>query len=122
MRSIVQAGVFVAAMAGIALVSMQLRPVGPEPVAFRAVSVTFPADAAVYPVLGGGASSAAVMNANCLGCHSASMVMTQPRLTRAEWEGEVAKMRSVYKAPVDPGDDAVIVDWLTAMSEGLPDG
>ena len=62
-----------------------------------------------------GGPSAETINANCLSCHSGEMVLNQPHLSRIEWQGEVTKMRSVYKAPVAASDDAAIVDWLVAM-------
>lgn len=83
------------------------------------VSVDLPGDLVPYPDLPGGPSAEAI-NANCLGCHSADMAMTQPRLTQTEWAGEVAKMRNVFKAPIDPRDDAAIIAWLTDWSRRLP--
>ena len=84
------------------------------------LSVELPSEFVPYPELGPGAPSAEAVNGNCLACHSAELVMTQPRLTKPEWAAEVTKMRNVYKAPVDQADDAAIVAWLTAMSERLP--
>jgi hypothetical protein len=43
------------------------------------------------------------------------MILTQPPLAKAAWEAEVAKMRNVYKAPVDEKDVPTIVDYLTAV-------
>ncbi len=86
------------------------------------VSVTLPGDMGAYPELGQGAPAADAINNNCLGCHSAEMVLTQPRLTPAEWQAEVAKMRNVFKAPVDPADDAAIVAWAVEWSKRLPVG
>ena len=60
-----------------------------------------------------GVSSDAV-NGNCLACHSAGMILAQPRLTRVQWGETIAKMRAVYAAPIDPADDAAILDWLVA--------
>ncbi len=77
------------------------------------VSIDLPFDDTPFPELAGGPSAAAI-NENCRSCHSASMVLNQPRLTRAEWAAEVAKMRSTYKPPVAPADDAAIIDWLAA--------
>ena len=54
-------------------------------------------------------------NANCLLCHSIDMVLYQPPLSRAGWEAEVKKMRNVYKAPIDPTDDAALVDYLMSI-------
>ena len=78
------------------------------------VAIELPDGSAPFPDLPG--ASADAINGNCLACHSAEMVLTQPKLTPAEWTAEIAKMRGVYKAPVDPGDDAAILAWLTAYS------
>jgi hypothetical protein len=78
------------------------------------VSIELPVADAMFPEIAGGPSADAINN-NCLACHSTEMVTNQPRLTAAEWAASVAKMRSVYKAPVDPADDAAIVAWLVAM-------
>jgi cytochrome c5 len=56
-----------------------------------------------------------VVNNNCLTCHSAGMVLTQPRLPRAVWQAEVEKMRNTYKAPVDAEDVPAIVDYLANL-------
>lgn len=78
------------------------------------VSIELPVADALFADVRGG-PSADTINNNCLACHSTEMVTNQPRLTAAEWAASVAKMRSVYKAPVDPADDASIVAWLVAM-------
>jgi cytochrome c5 len=57
------------------------------------------------------------INSNCLACHSAGMVLTQPKMSRAAWQSEVEKMRSVYKAPIAQADVPAIVAWL-ASHEG----
>jgi cytochrome c5 len=56
-----------------------------------------------------------VVNNNCLTCHSAGMVLTQPRLPRAVWQAEVEKMRNTYKGPIDAGDVPAIVDYLATL-------
>ena len=58
---------------------------------------------------------AEAVNNNCLACHSAGMVLTQPKLTKAQWTETVNKMVHVYKAPVDQADVQTIVDYLTAL-------
>ena len=58
-----------------------------------------------------------VVNTNCLACHSAGMVLTQPRLPRAVWQAEVDKMRSTYKAPIAAEDVSAIVDYLAKLSD-----
>lgn len=97
-----------------------LLAVGAAP-APRPVSIDLPFDATPFPDLGPGAPLADTINNNCLSCHSTEMVLTQPALTRAEWAGEVTKMRSVYKAPVAEADDAAIIDWLVVMSTRRPE-
>ena len=62
--------------------------------------------------------NADVINGNCVACHSAGMVLTQPSLSRKEWQAEVNKMRNVYKAPVSGPDADAIVDYLAA-TKGL---
>jgi hypothetical protein len=57
-------------------------------------------DLPVGPMFPDGPHADAVNN-NCLGCHSAGMVLNQPALSKAQWKAEVNKMRMVYKAPID---------------------
>jgi hypothetical protein len=52
---------------------------------------------------------------NCLGCHSAGMILNQPTMPKAAWEAEVTKMRTVYKAPVDEKAVPAIVEYVTAV-------
>ena len=76
--------------------------------ALKSVSVELPVSDVVFP---GGAKADAVA-ANCLSCHSAGMVLTQPDLTKVAWTGIVEKMIHAYKAPVAEADVAAIVDYL----------
>jgi hypothetical protein len=64
-------------------------------------------DATVPP--GPGADA---VNGNCLACHSADHLMTQPSLPKKTWEEVVQKMIAAYKAPISPQDAAAIVDYL----------
>lgn len=80
-------------------------------VTLTSVSADLPFGERVYP----GGDAAAAINANCLSCHSTGMVLTQPKLSEATWKAEVAKMRAVYKAPVDDADAAAIVAYLVKM-------
>jgi hypothetical protein len=57
------------------------------------------------------------VNNNCLVCHSAGMVLTQPRLPRAVWQAEVDKMRSTYKAPIAAEDVPAIVEYLAKLPD-----
>ena len=83
-------------------------------VTLHSVSVEFPDPGRMFP----GDSKADAINNNCLACHSAGMVLTQPVLSRAEWQSEVDKMRNTYKAPVDASDVTSIVDYLVALKLG----
>jgi mono/diheme cytochrome c family protein len=61
-----------------------------------------------------GAGSDAANN-NCLACHSADMVLNQPALSKTQWRAEVEKMRTAYKAPIDPKDVDAILDYLVSV-------
>ena len=76
-------------------------------------TIALPPDEARFPEPAG-----ALLNANCLSCHSASMILYQPRLTEAQWQAAVAKMRDAYKAPIAEGDVAGIVRELVALNAG----
>jgi hypothetical protein len=43
------------------------------------------------------------------------MVLNQPALSRSEWQAEVDKMRTAYKAPIDQKDVGSIVDYLVSL-------
>lgn len=83
--------------------------------AFQNTSITLPADTTTLPP-GPGVEA---VTTNCLSCHSPEMILTQPRLTRKAWEGEVEKMAKVYKAPIDQAAVPQIVDYLVATNERL---
>ena len=82
-------------------------------VTLHSVNVDFPDPGRMFP----GDTKADAINNNCLACHSAGMVLTQPALSRAEWQSEVEKMRSTYKAPVEESDVPAIVDYLVALKD-----
>ena len=85
-------------------------------IALTNTSITLPDDTVAFPVRAGSDA----MTANCAACHSAEMILTQPRLTTAEWQAEIKKMKAVYKAPVDPADETAILAYLEATSAALP--
>jgi cytochrome c5 len=80
-------------------------------VTLHSVNVEFPDPGRMFP----GDGKADAINNNCLACHSAGMVLTQPAMSRAEWQSEVEKMRGSYKAPVEEADVPAIVDYLVAL-------
>jgi sulfite dehydrogenase (cytochrome) subunit B len=54
---------------------------------------------------------------NCLACHSADYINTQPfgpKFGRDFWTAEVTKMIKVYGAPIVDDDAKKIVDYLAA--------
>lgn len=79
-------------------------------VTLTSTAVSFPASTAIFP----GANADAI-NANCVTCHSPSMVLNQPPLTKEVWAAEVSKMRKVYGAPVAEADVPAILNYLTAL-------
>jgi mono/diheme cytochrome c family protein len=55
------------------------------------------------------------INNNCLACHSAGMVLNQPKLSKQAWAAEVNKMINAYEAPVSPQDVGAIIEYLTGL-------
>ncbi len=56
----------------------------------------------------------------CVLCHSADYVTTQPPLARAAWTATVEKMRAKYGAPVPTNAVPSLVDYLVT-AYGKPD-
>ena len=84
-----------------------------EKLVLKSVTADLPFGDRMFP---DGPGSEAVNN-NCLACHSAGMVLTQPALSKERWHEEVEKMRTAYKAPIDPKDISAIVDYLVALGK-----
>jgi cytochrome c5 len=95
------------ASAGIASLGAQAQ----DKLALKSVRVDLPNSDRTFPD-GPGAD---VANNNCLACHSAGMVLNQPKMSKTQWEAEVNKMRTVYKAPIDHKDVTPIVDYLISI-------
>ena len=55
---------------------------------------------------------AELVTAQCLVCHSADYISTQPRLTRAQWQAGVAKMQQKYGAAIATNSVERLVDYL----------
>ena len=81
-----------------------------SPLTLKSVSVDLPDRGTMFS-----GPESDVVNNNCLACHSAGMVLNQPRLSKQAWTAEVHKMINNYKAPVAPEDVGAIVDYLTAL-------
>jgi cytochrome c5 len=60
------------------------------------VRVELPASDEPFPP----GTGADIASSQCLLCHSAGMVLTQPPLKKDEWRAEIMKMRSAYGAPI----------------------
>lgn len=57
---------------------------------------------------------------NCLLCHSADYISTQPPLSRAQWQAIVVKMQQKFGAPVTTNQIPPIVDYLSATYGSRP--
>jgi sulfite dehydrogenase (cytochrome) subunit B len=53
-----------------------------------------------------------LVTAQCLVCHSADYISTQPRLTRVQWQGTVIKMQQKYGATIPTNNVQRLVDYL----------
>jgi len=53
-----------------------------------------------------------IVMAQCLLCHSADYVSTQPRLSRTAWKNTVIKMRDKYGAPLPEERIEALLDYL----------
>ena len=82
-----------------------------SPLSLKSVSVDLPPGDGMFPN-GPGADA---INNNCLACHSADMVLNQPAMSKVRWQAEVDKMRTAYKAPIDPKDVDAILDYLVSV-------
>ena len=80
------------------------------PMTFQSVNADLPTGDAVFS-----GSGSDPVNTNCLACHSAEMVLTQPALPKEKWGEVVHKMINVYKAPIDESDIDPIVSYLSAL-------
>lgn len=76
------------------------------------VKVDLPASDESFPP-GVGAD---IANSQCLICHSAGMILTQPPLKRDEWRAEITKMRTVYGAPILQEQVDGLAEYLTNIN------
>jgi len=61
-----------------------------------------------------------VVLGQCVLCHSADYVTTQPPMVRAAWLASIEKMRSKYAAPIPTNSVSLLADYLT-LQYGKPD-
>jgi len=85
----------------------------PRPPTLKSVSIELPDDAGLFT-----GPSGDLLNARCIACHSASMVLTQPPMTAMQWRATVVKMRDAYRAPVPEADVDAIAAALASLQEG----
>jgi len=57
-----------------------------------------------------------IATSQCLICHSAGMVLTQPSLKKDEWRAEIVKMRTAYGAPIPEDQVAGLAEYLTNIN------
>jgi mono/diheme cytochrome c family protein len=98
------------ALAAIAGWILLASPAAPVQAAEPGSDWKLPAD---QPVLAPGAGRELALG-QCILCHSTDYISTQPRLTRAQWQATVDKMRVRYGAPVLTNQAPALVDYLTA--------
>lgn len=78
-------------------------PVWAEP-----LRIVLPAETASFRV----ASGVELAMAQCVQCHSAEYITTQPPLGREAWKASLQKMRGKYGAVVPPESEAALLDYL----------
>lgn len=101
------------------LAALALAGCDPGPtIAFQDASITLPDDPIDLPE---GPGRDAVLE-NCTACHSPSTMLQQPKVSREKWESTVAKMITLYKAPVDPEAVPQIVDYMVSVQAKQSDG
>jgi cytochrome c len=72
------------------------------------VTITLPPDTATFKATTG----SGLVSGQCLTCHSAMYVTTQPALSYKTWLGEVTKMQQKYGAPISTNDIPQIAYYL----------
>ena len=60
-----------------------------------------------------------LVQGQCILCHSADYISTQPRLTGTQWRATVTKMQLKYGAPIMTNTVDRLVDYLS-KSYGVP--
>jgi hypothetical protein len=99
----------IALVLGVALAPVCAR--ADSQLSLKSVSVDLPPGVDMFPN-GPGADA---INNNCLACHSSDMVLNQPAMSKVRWQAEVDKMRTAYKAPIDPKDVDAILGYLVSV-------
>lgn len=82
----------------------------------RSTAIELPPDQQTFPA----GPNVDLVDRRCRACHSASMVLQQPAMSREQWLASVVKMRDVYRAPVGEAEVAAIVEYLAALDAPAP--
>ncbi|HVC59584.1 MAG TPA: cytochrome c [Acetobacteraceae bacterium] len=94
----------------VAIAAAAVPAFGQTPFTLKSVSVDLPSGTRTFSGVG-----ASIVNQNCLGCHSAGIVLNQPDMPKASWAIEVDKMRHAFKAPMDAKDVPAIIAYLARI-------
>ncbi len=86
------------------------------PAAETPVAITLPAQNTNFRP----APGIEIARRDCLTCHSAEYVTSQPPLSKAAWTKEVAKMRTAYGATIPDADTDALVAYLVAQNITTP--
>ena len=100
----------VSVLIGIQAIQAQSVPVEPSKNAYVSDNLVLPSETAKLK----DGTGIQALNSNCLLCHSVDYVMTQPKLTRAQWTAGVEKMRAKFGAVISTNTVPVIVEYLTS--------
>lgn len=84
----------------------------PAGAADNVVSITLPED---HDSFRAGPNAEAVAN-HCVICHAPDYVYMQPPLTRAQWEAEVKKMKTVFGCPLPDELVDQMTDYLVGQN------
>lgn len=84
----------------------------PANFALDTTAIALPPEPAILP------PEAALVTQNCTACHSPEMILSQPPLDDKKWQAEIDKMRTVFKASVDPAQDRQLIAELRALQRG----
>ena len=72
------------------------------------VRIVLPAETASFRV----GPDAEMAMAQCLQCHSAEYITTQPPLGRDAWMASIQKMRAKYGASISPEAESALLEYL----------
>ncbi len=81
----------------------------PAGFALKSAAITLPSATIALP------PSVELVTTNCTACHSPEMILSQPVLDAATWQKEIDKMRTAYRASIDPKDDRALVAALVQL-------